>query len=211
MTTGQLIDLLVKDLKPEWSFNRVVLLAMGMGTLISASAFLIGVGFHADIAEAMHSWRFLLKFVLTGTLAVSMTGMLSNLGRPNGATEGWGWGAAVAPVMLLCAIAIELVTEPEAKWLARLVGHNSRTCLTVIPLLSVGPLLCFFVALRAGAPRAPGFAGAIAGVAASGIGATFYAANCTDDSPLFVATWYPLAIFLVSAMGCLGGRLLLRW
>jgi len=151
MTTGQLIDLLVKDLKPEWSFNRVVLLAMGMGTLISASVFLIGVGFHADIAQAMHSWRFLLKFVLTGTLAVSMTGMLSNLGRQNGATEGWGWGAAVAPVMLLCAIAIELVTEPEAKWLARLVGHNSRTCLTVIPLLSVGPLLCFFVALRAGA------------------------------------------------------------
>jgi hypothetical protein len=211
MTTGQLIDLLVKDLKPEWSFNRAVLLAMGMGTLISASAFLIGVGFHADIAEAMHSWRFLLKFVLTGTLTVSMTGMLSNLGRPNGATEGWAWGAAVAPVMLLCAIAIELVTEPEAKWLARLVGHNSRTCLTVIPLLSVGPLLCFFVALREGAPRAPGFSGAIAGVAASGIGATFYAANCTDDSPLFVATWYPLAVLMVSAVGCFGGRLLLRW
>jgi hypothetical protein len=113
--------------------------------------------------------------------------------------------------MLLCAIAIELVTEPEAKWLARLVGHNSRTCLTVIPLLSVGPLLCFFVALREGAPRAPGFAGAIAGVAASGIGATFYAANCTDDSPLFVATWYPLAILVVSAAGYLAGRLLLRW
>jgi hypothetical protein len=121
---------------------------MGMGMLISASAFLIAVGFRADIAEAMHSWPFLLKFVLTGTLAVSMTGVLPNLGRPNGATEGWGWGAVVAPVILVCAIAIELVTEPEAKWLARLVGHNSRTCLTVIPLLSVGPLLCFFVALR---------------------------------------------------------------
>src|SRR5271170_4761957 len=138
-------------------------------------------------------------------------GMLSNLDRPNGAIEGWCWGAAVAPVMLICAIAVELVTEPEVKWLARLVGHNSRTCLTVIPLLSVGPLLCFFVALRAGAPRAPGFAGAIAGVAASGIGATFYAANCTDDSPLFVATWYPLAVLMVSVVGCFGGRLLLRW
>ena len=150
MTTGQLIGLLVKDLKPEWSFNRIVLLAMGAGMLISAAAFLIGVGFRADIAEAMFSWRFLLKFVLTGTLAVSATGMLSNLGRPNGAAEGWGWGAAVAPLMLLCAIVIELVTEPEVKWLARLVGHNSRTCLTVVPLLSVGPLLCFFAALRTG-------------------------------------------------------------
>jgi hypothetical protein len=211
MTTGQLIDLIVKDLKPEWSFNRIVLFAMGMGILIAATAFLVGVGFRADIPEAMRSWRFLLKFGLTGTLSVSMTGMLANLGRPNGAIGGWGWGAAVAPLMLVCAIAIELVTEPEAKWLVRLVGHNSRTCLTVIPLLSVGPLVCFFAALRTGAPRAPGFAGAIAGVAASGIGGTFYAANCTDDSPLFVAIWYPLAILMVSTIGCLGGRLLLRW
>ncbi len=211
MTTGQLIDLLAKDLKPEWSFNRAVPLAMGMGILISASAFLIGVGFRADIVEATHSWRFLLKFVLTVTLAVSTTSMLSNLGRPHGAIEGWGWGAAVAPTMLACAIAVELATVPEAGWLARLVGHNSRTCLTVIPLLSIGPLLCFLVVLRGGAPRAPGFAGSIAGVAASGIGATFYAANCTDDSPLFVAIWYPLAIFMVSAAGWFGGRLLLRW
>ena len=211
MTTGQLIDLIVKDLKPEWSFNRIVLFAMGMGILIAATAFLVGVGFRADIAEAMRSWRFLLKFGLTGTLAVSMTGMLANLGRPNGAIGGWGWGAAVAPLMLVCAIAIELMTEPEAKWLVRLVGHNSGTCPTVIPLLSVGPLLCFFAALRTGAPRAPGFAGAIAGVAASGIGATLYAANCNDDSPLFVAIWYPLAIFMVSAAGSFGGRLLLRW
>ena len=210
MTTGQLIDLLIKDLKPEWSFNRIVLLAMGMGILIAASAFLVGVGFRADLAEALHSWRVLLKFVLTGTLAVSTTGMLSDLGRPNGAPEGWSWAAAVAPLLLAGAIAIELAMEPEAKWLARLVGHNSRTCLTVTPLLSVGPLLCFLVALRTGAPRAPGFAGAIAGAAASGIGATFYAANCTD-SPLFVATWYPLAILLVSATGYFGGRLLLRW
>jgi hypothetical protein len=106
-----------------------------MGVLIALFAFLIGVGFRADIAEAMHSWRF---------------------------------------------------------------------------LLSVGPLLCFFAALRTGAPKAPGFAGAVAGVAASGISATFYTANCTDDSPLFVATWYPLAILLVSAIGCFGGRLV-RW
>jgi hypothetical protein len=44
-----------------------------------------------------------------------------------------------------------------------------------------------------------------------GIGATFYAANCNDDSPLFVATWYPLAILGVSATAFLAGKLLLRW
>ena len=77
--------------------NRAVLPAMGMGILIWASAFLIGVGFRADIVEATHSLRFLLKFVLTVTLAVSATSMLSNLARPHGAIEGWGWVAAVAP------------------------------------------------------------------------------------------------------------------
>jgi hypothetical protein len=113
--------------------------------------------------------------------------------------------------LLIGAIVVELATEPEAKWIALLVGHNSRICITTIPFLSAGPLLCFLLLLRAGAPRVPGFAGAVAGVAASGIGATFYAANCTDDSPLFVAAWYPLAILGVSATGCAAGKVLLRW
>ena len=33
-------------------------------------------------------------------------------------------------------------------------------------------------------------AGAVAGLAAGGVAATLYAAHCTDNSPLFVATWY---------------------
>ena len=72
------------------------------------------------------------------------------------------------------------------------MGMHAQNCLTLIPLLSIGPPICL-LALRNGASTRPGLAGAIAGLAASGIGATFYATNCTDDSPLFVVTWYPLA------------------
>ncbi len=54
-------------------------------------------------------------------------------------------------------------------------------------------------------------AGSIAGLAASGIAATFYAANCTDDSALFVITWYPIAALIVTTTGYLVGRKLLRW
>jgi len=71
--------------------------------------------------------------------------------------------------------------------------------------------VCFLAALRKGAPSQPGLAGAVAGLAASGIAATFYASNCTDDSPLFVMTWYPLAILIVTAAGYVVGRTLLRW
>ena len=93
----------------------------------------------------------------------------------------------------------------------RLVGHNARFCLTLIPLLSIGPLVCLLAALREGAPSSPGLAGAVAGLGASGIAATFYAANCTDDSALFVITWYPIATLIVTIAGYLIGRKLLRW
>ncbi len=61
------------------------------------------------------------------------------------------------------------------------------------------------------ASSSPGLAGAVAGLAASGIAATFYAANCTDDSALFVITWYPIAILIVTTAGYLIGSKLLRW
>jgi hypothetical protein len=43
------------------------------------------------------------------------------------------------------------------------------------------------------------------------LGGAFYAAHCFDDSPLFVATWYTLAIAFVTGLGALLGSKLLRW
>jgi hypothetical protein len=65
--------------------------------------------------------------------------------------------------------------------------------------------------LRHGATTAPGLAGAVAGVLAAALSATLYATHCTDDSPLFVATWYTLAIALVAGIGALAGRRVLRF
>jgi hypothetical protein len=45
----------------------------------------------------------------------------------------------------------------------------------------------------------------------AGLAATMYAAHCSDDSPLFVATWYTLATALVTAIGALAGSKLLRF
>ena len=43
------------------------------------------------------------------------------------------------------------------------------------------------------------------------LAAAIYAWHCPDDSPLFVATWYTIAISMVTAVGFLLGRRLLRW
>jgi hypothetical protein len=84
-------------------------------------------------------------------------------------------------------------------------------CTVTIPLLALPVLAPLIVALRAGAPLYPGLTGAVAGAAAAGVGALVYASSCPDDSPLFVATWYPLATFICMGAGAIAGRWFLAW
>jgi hypothetical protein len=65
--------------------------------------------------------------------------------------------------------------------------------------------------LRHGAPTRPAIAGAIAGLVSAGLAATLYASHCSDDSPLFVATWYTIATALVAAIGALAGSRVLKF
>jgi len=209
--TDDLIDLLAKDSDRPWGFRSILAGAVAGGIIIAAILFFAGIGFRPDISEAVRSNRFLFKFVVTAALAVSAIWLALSVGRPGGSLSFRGLALAIAPALLACAAAVELLVLPENQWMPHLVGHNARNCLTLIPLLSIGPLACLLAALRAGAPSSPGLAGAVAGLAASGIAATFYAANCTDDSALFVIAWYPIATLIVTTAGYLIGRKLLRW
>ena len=181
------------------------------GISIAGIAFFSSVGFRPDIDRALESYRFLFKFVITIALVVSSSLVLFRIGRPGLQIKSRGWGLLAPVVLIVLGVAAEMTVMPPDSWSARMIGHNSHLCLTLIPFLSFGPLVCFLHALRGGAPDKPGLAGAIAGLAAAGIAATFYAANCNDDSPLFVMLWYPIAIGMVTAVGGLIGRWLLRW
>ena len=77
--------------------------------------------------------------------------------------------------------------------------------------MSIPPLGALIAALREGAPRYPMLTGAMAGAASAGVAATIYASNCTDDSPLFVASWYPLATAIVVVAGAWAGKKWLQW
>ena len=210
MKTDNLIELLVKDLV-RWRFQSAVAGAVAGGVIIAAVLFFAEVGLRPDISAVVKSGHFLFKFVVTISLAVTAIWVTLSIGRPGGSLSQRGLALSIAPALLACAAAIELVILPESQWMPHLVGHNARICLTLIPLLSVGPLACLLTALRASAPSNPGLAGAVAGLAASGIAATFYAAHCTDDSALFVVTWYSMATLIVTTAGCLVGWKLLKW
>ena len=211
MKTDDLIDLLVTDPPPRWRLRSTLAIAVAGAVVAAAAVFFAAVGVRPDFAEAVGSGRFLFKFVVTITLAIAAIAAALEVARPDGRLARRGLALAIAPALGACAVAGELMLLPDSEWMRRLVGSNARVCLTVIPLLAAGPLVCLVAALRYGAPANPGQAGAIAGIAAGAIAATFYAASCTDDSPLFVMTWYPIAILIVSAAGYLVGRALLRW
>ena len=183
--------------------------AVAVAAVIAAAVFLATIGPRPDIATAAHTMRFLFKFVATATLAASAFAVLRVLSRPD-AGRALPWLAA-APALLAIAIGLELAAVPAGDWGRRLVGSNSMVCLTYIPLIGIGPLAVFLLALRHGAPTRPVLAGAVGGLLAGGLAATFYAAHCTDDSPLFVATWYTLAVALLAALGALAAWRLARW
>ncbi|TWT10790.1 NrsF family protein [Reyranella sp. CPCC 100927] len=211
MKTHDLIELLAQDAPPRKDFGAVFATAVALAVIAAGAVFFAGIGFRPDIAQAAETVRFLFKFVVTVSLAVSATVAVLRLSRPGVAMGGWSVALAAVPVLLGGAVVAELFAVPRDGWMTQLVGQNMRFCLTLIPLMAIGPLACLIVALRRGAPARPGLAGALAGLAAGGIAATFYASNCTDDSPLFVAAWYPLAILAVTAVGFISGRLFLRW
>jgi hypothetical protein len=118
---------------------------------------------------------------------------------------------AVVPALLAAACLVELLVVPATLWGQRLIGSNAVFCLKSISFLAAAPLAGTLLALRQGAPENPGLAGAAAGLFAGAIGAMCYATHCPDDSPLFVAAWYSLAIAFVAMAGALAGRRLLRW
>ena len=212
MRTDELIAALAVDTgRPLLRQSQVWLIAGVASSLVAGLVFFATIGPRPDIAAASATLRFLFKFVVTLTLAGSALLVLDRLARPGALRpRSFAW-LLLAPALLLPAIGLELLVQPEAQWQMLATGKNSLVCLTYVPLFGIGPLALFVLGLRRGAPTRPGLAGIVAGLVAGGIAATFYAAHCTDDSPLFVATWYTLAVAILGATGGVAGRLFARW
>lgn len=212
MKTGDLIEALVQDASPpRHSPAQRVLGAASLGALVAATLFTVTLGVRSDLSSAFVTWRFAFKFVLALVCMACAWRACLELTRPE--VRFWdvvGW-IAVAPALLAVAVFCELAVISPAHWYERAVGLYASTCLRAIPLLSIVPLVALLIALRAGAPRSPAAAGAVAGLLAGGLSAALYATHCPDDSPLFVAIWYTLAVGLVTLTGALAGRRVLRW
>jgi hypothetical protein len=209
--TADLINVLAQDAPVTWRLPGRLAMAFALGTLIAVAIFASGVHLRPDLAAASQTARVLFKFLFALTLLSGAAGAVAQVGRPDAKAGPWAFVLAAVPLLLGLAVVAELLATPAQSWTTRLIGRYSDYCLTIIPALALGPLACLLVALRESAPARPGLAGAVAGLAASGIAVILYASHCPDDSPLFVAVWYSSAIAIVVAAGYLAGARLLRW
>jgi len=212
MQTDQLIRTLAADNAHR---ARPVGFALALALLAAAPVSLVmffsALGVRPDVMTAMHDPFFDFKFAVTLALAISAISASLHLSRPEASLRGWGWLLLIPAGLLIAGIASEMMMPQRLPMMTRLVGSNSKICMTAIPLLSLPLLAAALVGLRHGAPARPAVAGALAGLLSAGLAATLYASHCTDDSPLFVASWYTIAAALVTAIGALAGSRMLRF
>lgn len=212
MKTDDLIARLSADRPPpQRPAGQSLVMATLLAILCAAGVMFITTGPRPDFAEALGTWRFDMKFMVTLTLASSAFFLLRRAIYPEGFARAPLWIILAAPALLAVAVAYELAVLPASAWRPALVGSNWVHCLVLVPAFGVLPLVIALWGIRQGAPTRPALTGFLAGLLAGGLGAAAYAVNCPDDSPLFVMTWYPVGILALGALGAIAGLRVLRW
>jgi hypothetical protein len=173
MDTEQLIRTLAADNAHRGRpVGFVLMLALLAAAPVSLLIFFTELGVRPDVMTAMRNPFFDLKFAVTLALAISAIAVALHLSRPETSLRGFGWYLLIPAGLLVAGISGEMMMPQRAPMMTRLVGNNSRFCLTFIPLISLPLLVAALFGLRHGAPTRPALTGAIAGRLSAGLAAT---------------------------------------
>jgi hypothetical protein len=212
MRTDELIRGLAADASPaRLRLPAAIMLALAAGLAVSVLGFAYELGPRDDVMQAARTIRFVLKPIAMLLIAGAAALLALRLAQPAAPAKPSAALLAAAAAVLAIAVALELIAVPASEWRSRLIGSNALVCLVSIPLLAAPVLGALLYALRGGAPLRPALSGAVAGLLSGALGGALYALHCTDDSPLFVAFWYGIAMTITAAVGAVLGRLWLRW
>jgi hypothetical protein len=211
MKTENFIRLLAEDL-PSGPARQGIALTRWMSAtaLVTGAAFLLFAGARADLLGG-GLLPSIMKVFMGALLAWAAIGGATSLARPEASVVQPLRRLVTFAAFLAFLFATELMFRGLDGWLVRMFGKSIVGCLTVIPLLALLPLVVSLHALRSGATTSPTFAGGLAGLASAGVAIIAYGVFCTEDSLVFVATWYSLAAIMVAGLGAVLGRTLLRW
>ena len=160
MDTDQLIRTLAADNAHQTRpVGMVLALALLAAAPVSVALFLVILGVRPDVMTAMHNPFFDLKFAVTLALGLSALTVGLHLSRPEAGPRGWIWLLLIPIGFLVAGIGSEMMMPQRLPIMTRLVGHNSRICLSAIPVISLPLLVAALIGLRHGAPTRPAVAG----------------------------------------------------
>lgn len=213
MKTGALIERLSQAAAPvpAHAALRALALGVGAGVAVSFVLMLAWIGIRPDIADAMATGAYWMKFSYTALFALSGFWTVERLARP-GAGSRAQMTLEALPFAALALLALaELAAAPAPARMTMVMGHSSQVCPWRIAVLSLPILAGALWGLRKLAPTRPMLAGAAAGLLAGAAGAFVYAFHCNESAMPFVAGWYTLGILVAGLVGAALGRLALRW
>jgi hypothetical protein len=209
MKTEDLIAALSHDTRPR--ANPLQVFGVAIVPALAVSFVFYGLVLHprAGILHLLQLPRVQGKFLLSLAVIVSLSAAVLRSARP-GARD-IGWARYVMPVVVVGLWIAGLVTTPAGARMQGFLGQTIVPCLVTIPVISASILAAILFALRAGAATDPRMAGFLGGLVAGAIGAIIYSTHCTEDNPMFYATWYTMGILIVGAAGAGIAPRVLRW
>jgi hypothetical protein len=213
MQTDRLIETLSRDLTPVGRGALAARLFKGIldGLVPSFLILWLWLGFRPDLAAAMATGAFWMKFGYTLAVALLAFWLLERLARPGAAATRPAW-ASLVPLGLLAALALaQWTAAPQGARMALLLGHSHLVCPRNIVVLALPILAGTLWSTRSLAATRPVVAGAAAGLLAGALGAFVYAFHCDESAAPFVVVWYTLGIAIIGAAGGALGRFVLRW
>jgi len=213
MTSDQLIDLLVADLKPvdRRRILHAVIVALAVGLAAALGVVTLIFVVPPKLLDG-HNLEFLLIKLFFASAVVATTAVfLPQLARPGAPMRGSPVFAFIPFAMIGAAAAVALASARFSAWPGMIVEKDSLACLPAILLLAILPFTALVWALRVGAPTDLIRAGALAGLAAGGLGAIACAFPCTEQSLPSIALWYGFPVGVCAAVGAKLGPSLLRW
>jgi hypothetical protein len=213
MKTDELIQSLTDELAPvaPGAAARRIALGLGGGALVSTAVMLTWLGPRPDLAQAMSTPMFWMKFGYAAATGLILAALLTRLAKP-AVRPGVLAAVAAAPLAVVAAMALfRFASAPPEMHRALLMGHSWSACPWRILAIGLPPLAGAVWAVRGLAPTRLLLAGLVAGGCAGGLGAAVYAFACEETSAPFLAIWYTLGMALVAGLGALAGSRLLRW
>ncbi len=126
MTTEDLIRALAADRHAGQKPRTALLLALVPAMAFVAILFFSRIGFRDDIDDALHTVRFLFKFVVIVPLAVVTIGAMFRSTDP---IQAYGWWTKLLPlplVLLGAGVVAELLAIPRSDWTVRLIAADGQ-------------------------------------------------------------------------------------